>query len=404
MIHRHHMPTESAPRRTALFVILFLLLSAFASIPRFGERENEHSPGVSDSDLYIEMARVFTGELKQFTKDYVAWQPHHYNRPCLPFLAGYFGKFLLGGNLRAAFSLINIVAATVVALLLMKVVQRHRPEWQLSWLPSVLFLTGFPQLNWGYHIFTDTLGYATALSTACYAAWLIEQIGQTAPWNKSALSLHLTLLFASSSVAFLTRETAWFAVITAIWLVAKCPRVPHDLLKQGLIPFVLVLGKLPHVVYAYAYAVSGVPLKSSLSALLNWPYLFDFTVKTAVCFNLAWLLAVWGFLRAGGRSVPPLFTGWSVAALFYIGAGYYVNKIHLIGYPLRMSYALFPSVYYGVTALLEKRLSEQRRVPVAIAFFLVQYGINLVGLFLDPGRPGIKAADVLKSLRDFLSN
>jgi hypothetical protein len=401
MTRGRHTLAEWAPGKTALFALVFLLVSAIASIPRFGQRENEHAPGVSDSDLYIEMARVFTGELKQFTPDYVAWQPHHYNRPVLPFLAGYLGKYLLGGNLRAAFSLINIVAATVVAFFVMQIIRRHRPEWRLSWLPSVLFLTGFPQLNWGYHIFTDTIGYATALSTAYYAAWLIEQIEETAQQSKNFWALHLTLLFANSSVAFLTRETAWFAVITAIWLVARHRQAPRErLIKLGLIPLVLVLGKLPHVVYAHAYAVSGVPLKSSLSALLNWPYLLDFSVKTAVCFNLAWLLGIGGFLRARDRS-PPLITGWSVAALLYIGAGYYVNKIHLIGYPLRMSYALFPLIFYWVATLLERRLSDRRRVPAAIAFCLIQFGINLLGLLLDPGTPGIKATNVFKSLRDF---
>jgi hypothetical protein len=396
------MHTERAPEKTALFALMFLLLSALASIPRFGQRENEHSPEVSDSDLYIEMARVFTGEMKQFTPDYVVWQPHHYNRPLLPFLAGHLGKDLLGGNLRAAFSLINIIAAAAVALFLKQIIRRHRSEWRLSWLPSALFLTGFPQLNWGYHIFTDTIGYATALATAFYASWLIEQVRETPQRSKRFWTLHLALLFMNASLAFLARETAWFAVIAAVWLAAGRRHARREqLIKLGLILVVLVLGKLPHLAYSHAYGVTGVPMKSSLGALLNWSYLFDFTVKTAVCFNLAWVLAVWGFLRAGDRSVPSLIAGWSVAAVLYIGAGYYVNKIQLIGYPPRLSYALFPLVYYWVTALLERRASDRRRVPAAIAFFLVQYGINLLGLFLDPGRPGIKATDVFRSLSDF---
>jgi len=89
------MTPPNAPERRSLSSIslarafsVFLLLAALCSIPRFGQRENEYFPAVSDSDLYLEMARVFAGQAQGFTAEWVASQPHHYNRPCFRFLPG----------------------------------------------------------------------------------------------------------------------------------------------------------------------------------------------------------------------------------------------------------------------------------------------------------------------------
>src|SRR5688572_25005177 len=150
------------------FALIFLMIATAASLPRFGQRENERERMrvVSDSDLYLEMARVFIGDQPRFTREWVDWQPHHYNRPLLPFAAGWVGAYLLGGNVLAAFSFINIFLATLAAVLLMRYLREQRPDWKLYWAPSVLFLTGFPQINWGYHILTDTAGYGTAIPMA----------------------------------------------------------------------------------------------------------------------------------------------------------------------------------------------------------------------------------------------
>ena len=153
----------------------FLLVASLCALPRFGQRENEYAPDISDSDFYLDMARTFAGDQATFTPGNAAWQPHHYNRPLVPWLVGHLGKSCLRGNLRATFSLLDILAAAGIALMLKTAIERHRPAWRFTWLPSVLFLTGFPQLNWGYHLLTDTAGLATALLSALYAAWLIQR-------------------------------------------------------------------------------------------------------------------------------------------------------------------------------------------------------------------------------------
>jgi len=385
------------------FAALFLLVSALCSIPRFGQRENEGAPGVSDSDLYIEMAEVFTGSRQAFTAEYVTWQPHHYNRPLLSFLAGHIAKWVLHGNLRAAFSLINILSAATIAVLLMHVIQTTRPEWNLAWLPSMLFLTGFPQLNWGYHIFTDTLGYATAFVTASYGAWLVRQSGKVPPRSAGFWIAHLLMLAGCSSIAFLARETAWLAVIVVAWVCWE--RRPFDqaqLLRAALILAALLIGKLPHSLYSHAYHLRGVPMKSSFGEIFNWRYVVDFTVKSAVCFNLSWLPAAWAFWRRQGRTTPTFVIGWAIGASLYIGAGYFVNKIQMIGYPLRMTFALFPLVFFWATDFFESSISTTKRMIVATAFCILQIAINRVGVMLDPGTSGIKATEVFNSIRHWL--
>jgi hypothetical protein len=284
----------------------------------------------------------------------------------------------------------------------MDYVSRERPEWTLTWMPSVLFLTGFPQINWGYHIFTDTLGYATALATAVYADWLVKRTAATRTGR--FWTIHLALIFTVSSVAFLARETGWLAVIGTVWLCCGRRRAkPPELWKLGLILLALTLGKIPHSIYAHAFNVRGVPLESSFSALTNWRYILDFTAKSAVCFNLSWLFAAWGCWKWFRSLVPfpPLIVGWTIGALLYMGAGYYVNKIHLIGYPLRMSYALFPVVFFFVANFFESLPPKTDRAVLARRYCLAQFAINLFGVWLDPGRSGIKATEVLRSIRDF---
>lgn len=367
------------------FAAIFLIIAMIASLPRFGQRENEHQPTVSDSDLYLEMARVFTGDAAGFKREWVAWQPHHYNRPLLPFVAGYLGKYLLGGNLRASFSIINIFSATLVAVLLMHYLRVQRPEWKLHWAPSVLFLTAFPQINWGYHIFTDTTGYGTAMALAVYGDWCLKQSSPA----------RLAGLFVLSAMAFLARETAWLAVFA----VAASGLARKDWLRLALVLAIIVLGKIPHLVYASAFGVTGVPLKTTLAALVNWRYVLDFTIKTGVCFNLSWIPAL---LWLRHRTViPPLILGWAIGAVLYMGAGYFVNKIHMIGYPLRLSYALFPLVFFGVAEVFERWFMPDKRTIRMMQFCSLQFAVNMLGVFLDPGRQGIKATDVMQSLRDF---
>jgi hypothetical protein len=385
------------------FGLIFLFISVVCSLPRFGQRENEHLPTVSDSDRYLEMARVFTGEQQHFTPEWVADHAHHYNRPLLPFAAGWLGKLALFGNVRAAFSLLNIVAAALGAFLLFAYLRAQKPDWRLAWLPSVLFLTGFPQLNWGYHILTDSVGYGTAIAAAVYGDWLVRR-ARLMDANGFRLA-HLAGLFVCSAIAFLARETAWIAFIAVAYSCYVHGRyAASGRMKLGVILAAMLLGILPHAIYAYVFHVHGVPLKNSLEALINWRYLLDFVVKSGVCFNFSWLLAAWGaWIWVASRSpYPPLLVGWAIAATLYTGAGYFVNNMQLIGYPLRMSYAVFPIMFFWITALFESRVCLEKRLARAIQFCAFQFLVNLAGVFLDPGRIGVSAIDVLRSIRDFI--
>ena len=94
--HNGPMLASAKPRmKMAWFAVLFFAIAAACSIPRFGQRENEALPAISDSDLFIDMAHVFAGDAPAFNPQYFRMEPHHYNRPLLAFLAGYLGKYLL---------------------------------------------------------------------------------------------------------------------------------------------------------------------------------------------------------------------------------------------------------------------------------------------------------------------
>src|SRR5690606_27073536 len=99
---------------------------------------------------------------------------HHYGRPALPFLAGWAARLVPGLSVEAGFSVLAILAAWAVAGALHWLIARAAPELQHPWLPSALFLAAFPQMNWGYHILTDTLGLATAFLAALAGAALLE--------------------------------------------------------------------------------------------------------------------------------------------------------------------------------------------------------------------------------------
>lgn len=95
------MKRGSAARYLSL-ALLFLAIAALCSIPRFGQRENEGLPVVLDSDAFLDMAQVFSGEAEHFRPDWVTILTQHYQRPLLSLLAAPLGSHLLGGNMRAA--------------------------------------------------------------------------------------------------------------------------------------------------------------------------------------------------------------------------------------------------------------------------------------------------------------
>jgi hypothetical protein len=398
------MKRGSHSARYLSLTVLFLAIAALCSVPRFGQRENEALPVVSDSDAFLDMARVFSGEAEHFRRDWVIDIPLQYRRPLLSFLAAPLGRHLLGGNMRAAISVVQILAATVTALLLLRIVRKQHPDWTFDWLPSVLFLSAFPQMNWGYHLLSDNLGITTALALASYGEWLLSRSTATPAPSWRFWGLHLALLWAVSVLAFLTRETALFAVITLVYLiVARFARAPRRvLLPWGVVLLVVALGKLPHIAYVEHHDIPPWPIFNSLEALLNPRYILDFVVKTGVCFNLAWILAALAVRRPGRSRIPGFVHGWSIAALLYMAAGYYNNYVEGkggVGYPLRMSFTLFPYVFLRATEFLETLLPAARRMAVVIAYAVVQYAINLLGVSLDPAQGKITITDVLEGVR-----
>jgi len=165
----------SGSHRNSIAILLLIALTAIASSTlRFGQRENEHLPE-SDSDYYIDMAQVFAEQKLVFEEEFVTPYPHHYSRPTLPFLAGVLDQAVPWLSLRACFSILNIVAGAILAWMLYVVIRRSRPELHYAWAGPLLFLTGFPQMNWGYHILTDTIGLATAFGAALMAAHILDE-------------------------------------------------------------------------------------------------------------------------------------------------------------------------------------------------------------------------------------
>ena len=398
------MKRGSHSARYLSLTLLFLAIAALCSIPRFGQRENEALPVVSDSDAFLDMARVFSGEAEHFRPDFVFNNPRHYRRPLLSLLAAPLGRHVLGGNMRAAISIVQILAATVTALLLLRIVRKQHPDWTFDWLPSVLFLSAFPQMNWGYHLLSDNLGITAALALASYGEWLLGRSTATPAPSWRFWGVHLALLWAVSALSFLARETALIAVITLVYLtVARFARAPRRvLLAWGLMLLVVALGKLPHFAYVEHHQIPPWPMSNTMEALLNPRYILDFVVKTGVCFNLAWILAALAVRRPGRSRIPDFVHGWSIAALLYMAAGYYTNFVEgkgAVGYPLRMSFTLFPYVFLRATEFLETLVPAARRMAVVVIYAVVQYAINLLGVSLDPAQGRITITDVIEGVR-----
>ena len=369
---------------------LLLALAAAAAIPRFGQRENP-SAAVSDSDYYLDMAAVFAGERAAFNPEWSApghTGAHHYARPLLPFLAGWTARAIPGLGVRAAFSVVNVLAAWLIAALLYLVVARNTTDVRHPWLPSALFLTGFPQVNWGYHILTDTLGYATAFAAAV-VAWSILRPGPDRGERAgSAVWLQLLGLFALQTLALLARETAWIVPVLVAWLLMRGRENRFGL--GVVVLLVVLLGALPWVTYVRGSGVRPIAIPFDPRIWLAPGYALDFVVKSAVAFHLAWGVAALGMRGGGLARAPALLVGWAVGALLYMGAGYAHNSLAGVGYPLRLSWALFPLVLF--LAGVGERLSRGRDARVvALVLVVVNAAIAVGGTFLDPGTSGLTA-------------
>jgi hypothetical protein len=213
--------------------------------------------------------------------------------------------------------------------------------------------------------------------------------------------VELAALFVISALAFLARETAWIAVVTTAWLVfTRRGQWNTHWSGFGFILLALIAGKVPHIIYAHVWQVTGVPLHPTLGDLLDPRHLMDFTIKTAVCFNIAWILALAAFIKRKRDPISPFIVGWTGAAMLYMGAGYLANSQAGIGYPLRMSYSLFPLIFIFAGEFFERFQAGSKRLLSTIGYCLLQYGINLTGVFLDPGRSHFRTTDVLRALKE----
>jgi hypothetical protein len=382
-----------------LRIVLFLgIVAMAASIPRFGERENDPLAR-SDSDYYLDMAEYFSGEQEQPDPLYADPghpRSHHYIRPLLPFLAGQLGHELLAGDHRTGFGLLNVLAAWAIALLLYQLVATRRPDFDHPWVPGLLFLVSFPQMNWGYNILTDTLGYATTLAATLAAVHLVDLHGRA----RSSVSLRTWLLWLGlvvilQSLAFLTRQTAWITVVAvAFVLLSRGTLRARPLFAFGLLG-ALVLAKLPHSLYVDWIGVEGLSLPFRPAVVFDPWYAADALVKSGVAFHIGWLPALLVLMRKRFDGVPDVVLGWSVGALLYMGAGYLHNSHEMIGYPLRLTFALFPLVLLLVAGFFE-RLDRSR---LALGAFCVAYAaISLLGVYLDPARGQIRVLDLLNAI------
>ena len=388
---RPHQDWLSSPNWR--LAVLLLIVACIAAIPRFGQRENETNP-TSDSDYYLDMAEVFAGARTEFNPEYVAGAAHHYNRPALPFLAGNLGR-LIGDKYRAAFSLLDILGALLIAWILYVMALRKPFELKFAWAIPILFLTAFPQMDWGYHILTDTFGYATALAATVYAVGVLESRQTTAPPSTAWFALQLSLLFGLQSIAFLTCETAWFTVVVVSFLVVikKAYRSRQTIFTTTAVIAVILIAKLPHAFYTSYFDLHGVPIKFDPSQVFNPWYIGDFLVKTGVAFNIAWIPALILAMRRQIPKTPVIFIGWAVAGILYMGAGYLHNDPEAVGYPLRLSFALFPVVYFWCASWMER--VWRPRTWMVVAAVSGAYLLNLAGLLLDPANGAVHLSDLI---------
>lgn len=377
-------------------LILFTLVAVLSSLLRFGNRENNLSV-LSDSDFYLDMAQVFVGQKVEFNHYFLMGAAHHYNRPLLPFCAGLLGHYVLNNNYRAAFSIINILAAVFIAYLFFLIVNSFYPLIKYSWFPSLLFLTAFSQMDWGYHILTETIGLAFAFGT-CYLVYnLICQIERKGlESNKNylyykdwRLYLNIFLLFIIQVLSFLTRETALFVFVFLAYITVKRRLYRWEYLPLVVLLFsVFIIAKIPHLIYSQIYNTHIPKISFVFSALINPKYILDSLVKLGLAFNISWLIfipAIYYLKKGKLENVHEFIIGWTLAALGYIAAGYLHNSTLTYGYPLRMFFSLFPLFYLFVIEFFEKKFSPSKIVYILGLFFIFHVSISVFGVLLDSG-------------------
>jgi hypothetical protein len=334
------------------------------------------------------MAEVFAGREDAFDPVWSGaghFGSHHYARPLLPFVAGTLTRAVPGLGVPAAFSVVNVVGAWVVAATLYLWLAHAVPALALAWLPSALFLTGFPQIDWGFHLLTDTIGYATALPAAvavwAFLRWREGGIG----FGDPRVPLALLGLAALQSLAFLARETGWFVPVVAVVLLLRAG-FPRRHAATGL-ALLAALGAalVPRALYVRAFDLHPLGFFFTPSAWVAPGYVLDLVVKSALAFHVAWIAAVLGARRGGWAQAPDLLGAWGAAALLYLAAGYVRNSLDGIGYPLRLTFGLFPLVYFLAARGLERATSARVRTAAALLLVLGNAAIGVTATLLDRG-------------------
>ncbi len=385
------MYRESIDWRIRWKQMLILGFVAFVcAIPRFGQRENPLMP-ISDSDVYIQMANSYAsgGSLPE-ERIAAIW---HYNRPLLSCFGAGIVTVIPGVSVEQAMSVVSVFSAWLVSVLIVMGCQAGRFCQGKAVIAGILFLVGFPQLNWGYHLLTDSLGYAmaaTVFAVFLYAFSMMQSKRIVAAGFFGLLAVALQV------VAFYARETAWMApvaafVITAI-VAVKCRKL---LFWMWMLVGLLVLAKLPHSYYTARHGLISAPLHYNPDELFNLRYICDAIIKSGVAFHLAWPVAVFGFYSGGRwRRVPDWLIGWTAAGLLYAGAGFLHNTLAQ-GYPLRMTYVLAPVVYAGCLCAVDRFAKVRVQTLVAIGLVFCYAAVSFVGLYLDPGTPRVRVIDYM---------
>ncbi len=377
-------------------LVLFTIVSILSSLLRFGQRENNLAVE-SDSDYYLDMIQVFMGNKEEFNKSFFVTNEHHYNRPLLPVCAGLLGHYFLNNNYPAAFSIINIISAIFIAFLFYIIINRFYPKIVYSWFPSLLFLTAFPQMDFGYHILTETIGLAFALGTCYFVYNLVCRVESKQSANDKLYSYYkdwtvyfsIFLLLIIQVLSFLTRESALFVFVFLFYIV-----VNRKLYKWKYLPLVVVLfsvlfvAKIPHLFYAQFYHTHIPEVSLNLSAMIDPKYIFDTFFKLGLAYNISWLLiipAIYYLWKGKLTRVHEFIIGWTLAALGYMAIGYLHNKMIPNGYPLRMFLSMFPLLYLIIIEFLEKKFSPPKLFYILGLFLILHVGISVLGVILDSG-------------------
>jgi hypothetical protein len=341
------------------------------------------------------MAMVFSGDKEDFNPDLLRGLPHHYNRPFFPYLAGLIGHYFLDSDFRSAFSVINIIAAIVIAYILLIFIMKYYPEIRHPWIPSVLFLTAFSQMDFGYHILTETIGLAFAFSTCFFLYEFIlrnevnDNNGNNSGFQITDFYPGLILLLVLQMLSFLTRETAWFVFIFFFYIVLKRKLYKSGNLRMVIsVLFVLLLAKVPQSLYSMLFETHIPVFKLDFSALFKPYYILDSVVKLVLAFNIWWLPVIPALAYLVNKKINGIhefIIGWTLAATGYIGAGYLHNSLMPNGYPLRMFFSIFPIIYIIVVQYIEKRFEYPKHLNILISFMIIHIMISIAGVLSDSG-------------------